>query len=76
VMQVCLQRLCSQSQSGVMSQRVDLPRWLTEISGAGFDATSPSAGAIGYRHSATAARRTALVPDQTISRSRICASHL
>jgi hypothetical protein len=32
VMQVCLQRLCSQSQSGVMSQRVDLPRWLTEIS--------------------------------------------
>jgi SAM-dependent methyltransferase len=39
-----------------MTQRVDLPRYFTDISTAGFNATSPAAGAIGYRDSATAAR--------------------
>jgi hypothetical protein len=31
-----------------MTQRVDLPRYFTDISTAGFNPTSPAAGAIGY----------------------------
>jgi len=38
-----------------------------------FGATSPTASAVGYR---PPAGETALVPEQTISASRICASRL